>query len=127
MTEAETWHMMLLATENLAANFESFLTIVFGYLATAYFVGKKLTRFQAALVSVFFIFATGLTGFFALVMWRRATFFVDQLVSSFGVQSFAPNHLLVLFGAVGMALFIPACVVFMYQSRRRATLEVAGE
>ena len=125
MTEAELWHMLLLAVEDLVANLETLLTIVFAYLATAYFVGKKLSRFQAVLVSFFFVFAAGITGFMAVVMWRRTTFFADQLVSRFDAVMFAPNDfLIVLFGIV-LALFIPACVYFMYQNRRPETL--AGE
>lgn len=127
MTEAELWHMMLLAAEDLSNNLETVLTIVFAYLATAYFVGKKLSRFQAVLVSVFFVFGAGTAGFMALVMWRRTAYFVDQLVSRYGVESFAPNHLLIVLCAMSLALFIPACVFFLYQMRRDPTLGVDPE
>lgn len=127
MTEAELWHMMLLAVEDLAANLETLLTVVFAYLATAHFVGKKLSRFQAVLVSVFFVFAAGTAGFMALVMWRRATYFVDQLVGRFGVESFAPNQFLIVLFAIVLALLVPACVFFMYQSRRHEILATDGD
>jgi hypothetical protein len=127
MTEAELWHMLLLGVEDLVANLETLLTIVFAYLATAYFVGKKLSRFQAALVSFFFVFAAGTTGFMAVVMWRRTTFFADQLVSRFDAEMFAPNDLLIVLFAIVLTLFIPACVYFMYQNRRHETLVSEGE
>jgi hypothetical protein len=127
MTEAELWHMMLLSIEDLSANLETVLTIVFAYLAAAYFVGNKLTRFQAALISFFFVFAAGMAGFMSLVMWRRATYFVDQLVSRFGVESFSPNRPLLVLFAILLALFIPACVFFMYQIRRHSELGVQHE
>lgn len=127
MTEAELWHMMLLSIEDLSANLETVLTIVFAYLAAAYFVGKKLTRFQAALISLFFVVAAGVAGFMALVMWRRATYFLDQLVNRFGVETFAPNRPLIALFAISLALFIPACVFFMYQIRRHPKLGVEHE
>jgi hypothetical protein len=127
MTEAELWHMMLLAAEDLSANLETLLAVVFAYLATAHFVGKKLSPFQAGLVSFFFVFAAGTAGFMALVMWRRTAYFMDQLISRFGVESFAPNQLLIVMFAVVLALLVPACVFFMYQSRRHGMPAAAGE
>ena len=56
MTEAELWHMHLLAGENTFIGMENVATIIFAYLAAAYFVGGKLSRFQAALATVFFVF-----------------------------------------------------------------------
>jgi hypothetical protein len=87
MTEAELWHMALLATEDLQAILETLLTVLSAYLAAAYFVGKKLTRFQAALVSSLFVAAAGVAGFMSVVMWRRTVYFLDQLVDRFGVES----------------------------------------
>ena len=127
MTEAELWHMTLLTVEDMQAIFETLLTIFFAYLAAAYFVGKKLTRFQAALVSSFFVSAAGVSGFMALVMWRRLAYFLDQLIDRFGVESFAPNRPLMAFFAIMLALFIPACVVFMYQIRRHSPLGAEQE
>jgi hypothetical protein len=118
MTEAELWQLMLLAAEDLSANLETMLTVVFAYLATAHFVGKKLSQLQAAMVSVVFVVAAGTAGFMALVMWRRTAYFMDQLISRFGVESFAPNQFLIVVFAIVLALFIPGCVFFMYQSRR---------
>ena len=127
MTEAELWHMALLATEDLQAILETLLTVLSAYLAAAYFVGKKLTRFQAALVSSLFVAAAGVAGFMSVVMWRRTVYFLDQLVDRFGVESFAPNRPLMAFFAIMLALFIPACVSFMYQIRRHPQLGAEQE
>jgi len=127
MTEAELWHMALLATEDLQAILETLLTVLSAYLAAAYFVGKKLTRFQAALVSSLFVAAAGVAGFLSVVMWRRTVYFLDQLVDRFGVESFAPNRLLIALFAITLALFVPACVVFMYQIRRHPPLGAEQE
>lgn len=118
MSEAELWHMQLLAADNAASSLEGVMTILFAYLAAAYFVGKNLSRFQAALVSFFFVIAGATSSFMALVEFRRAAFFMEQLTERFGVASISPNHIIIPVYGVVMALLIPACVYFMYQMRR---------
>ena len=54
MTEAELWHMMLLAADNTFSGMAGIASITFAYLAAAYFVGAKLSRFQAAVATVSF-------------------------------------------------------------------------
>jgi hypothetical protein len=120
MTEAELWHMNLLAAENTFAGMENLATIVFAYLATAYFVGGKLSRFQAALVSVFFVFVASVFGAYAYTELRRAVYFLNELKENYGVSEMVPNDVIVPVGAIVLALLIPACVYFMYQVRRNA-------
>lgn len=124
MTEAELWHMHLLAVENTAAGLEGVITIVFAYLAAAYFVGAKLSRFQATLATVFFVLAGAITSFFALIEYRRAAYFMQELNANYGVESIAPNNVLVPIVGVMLVLLIPACVYFLYQMRKNA---MAGE
>lgn len=119
MTEAELWHMHLLAVENASVGLQGVMTIIFAYLATAHFVGKNLTRFQAVLASFFFVIAAGVSSFMALVEFRRAAFFMVQLGGRFGVASISPNNFVIPLFAVLMALLIPASVYFMYQVRKR--------
>jgi len=107
MTEAELWHMHLLAVENTFNGFENVATIIFAYLATAYFVGGKLSRFQAALA-------------FAFTEYRRVLYFLRELTENYGVSAMLPNDLILPVGAILLALLIPACVYFMYQVRRNA-------
>ena len=118
MTEAELWHMHLLAVENASVGLQGVMTIIFAYLATAHFVGKSLTRFQAVLASTFFVIAAGVVSFMALVEFRRAVFFMDQLGVRFGIASISPNNVVIPLFAVLIALLIPASVYFLYQVRK---------
>jgi hypothetical protein len=52
MSEAELWQMMLLASENTFGGVGGIATIIFAFLAAAYFVGAKLSWFQGALATV---------------------------------------------------------------------------
>lgn len=118
MTEAELWHMQLLAVENAVAGLEGVITIIFAYLAAAHFVGPRLTRFQAAMASSFFVIAAATSAFMAMVEFRRAAFFMSRLSSQYGVVSMSPNQVVIPLFAVLVVLAIPASVFFMYQSRR---------
>ena len=50
MTEAEVLELALRSFDSAANQFGLILTLVFACLATAYFFGGRLTRFQAAVV-----------------------------------------------------------------------------
>jgi len=119
MTEAELWHMHLLAVENTSSGLEGVMTIIFAFLATAYFVGGRLTRVQAALLSIFFVVGAGTASMMAMVEFRRSVFFMDKLTQQFGVVSISPNSVVVPLLAIVLGLFIPASVVFLYQMRRK--------
>lgn len=124
MTEAELWNMQLLAAANASESFQGVVTIIFAYLVTAYFVGRRLTRFQAALVSLFFVLGAAGASFMTFVEFRRAAMFMEQLTSQFGVESISPNAMMVPAFSALMALLIPASVFFMYQIRRNPELGV---
>ena len=127
MTEAELWHMMLLAADNTFSGMAGIASITFAYLAAAYFVGPKLSRFQAALATVFYTIAAGSWSFFTIVFYRRAIFFMHELTENYGIESFAPNDAYLPFYATALGLLILACVYFMYQVRRNAkTVESTG-
>lgn len=120
MTEAELWQIHLLAAENTFAGMENVATIIFAYLAAAYFVGGKLSRFQAALATGFFVFMASAFSAFAFTEYRRTVYFLRELRENYGVSEMLPNELIVPVGAIVFALLIPACVYFMYQVRRNA-------
>lgn len=127
MTEAELWHMQLLAGENTFIGMESLATVIFAYLATAYFVGGKLSRFQAALATVFFVCVASVFSAIALTEYKRSIYFLHELTENYGVRAMLPNDWLLRVGAIVFALLIPACVYFMYQVRRNAkTVEPTG-
>jgi hypothetical protein len=58
MTQAELWEMNFMCIANALTAFSIYLTVAFAYLATAYFVGKKLSGLQAFVVSGLFVFAS---------------------------------------------------------------------
>jgi hypothetical protein len=120
MTEAELWHMQLLAVENTFIGMENVATIVFAYLATAYFVGAKLSRFQAALATVFFVFVAAVFSAIALTEYRRGIYFLRELTENHGVSAMLPNDVILPVGGIVLALLIPACVYFMYQVRKNS-------
>lgn len=103
------------------------MTIIFAYLATAHFVGRRLTRFQAALVSLFFVLGAAGGSFMTFVEFKRAAMFMEQLRSQFGVESISPNAVMVPLFAVLMVLLIPTSVFFMYQIRRNPRLGAGPE
>jgi hypothetical protein len=120
MTEAELWHMHLLAGENTFIGMDNLATIIFAYLAAAYFVGGKLSRFQAALATVFFVFVATVFSAIAFTEYRRTIYFLSELEKNYGVSAMLPNDVILPVGAIVIALLIPACVYFMYQVRRNA-------
>ena len=120
MTESELWHMHLLAGENTFIGMENLATIIFAYLATAYFVGGKLSRFQAALATVFFVSVASVFTAISLTEYRRTIYFLHELTENYGVSAMLPNDLILPLGAIIFTLLIPACVYFMYQVRRNA-------
>jgi hypothetical protein len=120
MTEAELWHMQLLAVENTFTGLDNVATIIFAYLATAYFVGSKLSRFQAALATAFFVAIASVSSLYAFTEYRRNVYFLRELTENFGVSSMVPNDLIMPVAGIVFALLIPACVYFMYQARRNA-------
>jgi len=122
MTEAELWHMQLLAVENAIEAVAMLLTVISGYLGVAYFVGNRLGRFQVALISTFFTLGAGLGAFMALVQFRRTAYFIELLGTQFGVQSYMPNTVMTYFGGGLMFLLIPAALFFMYQIRSNPQL-----
>ena len=125
MTEAELWHMQLLAVDTSIGGASILLTMVSGYLAVAYFVGRRLGRFQVALISTFFALGAGIGAFMTLVQFRRAGYFIAQLNAQFGVQSYMPNTAMTYAGGILMFLLIPAALYFMYQIRRKSQLGAA--
>ena len=58
MTEAEAFENALLAGSNGITSFAVYISVTFGYLAAAYFVGSNLTRTQMVIFNSLFAFAS---------------------------------------------------------------------
>ena len=122
MTQAELWQLQLLAVSNGITAFGVLLTLITGYLVTAYFAGSRLSRYQSAVVSTLFVLGAGLGALMIFTETRRAYFFLDQLKLAFAVQSFTPSTFTLYLMATLLALLIPAALLFMYQIRRNPNL-----
>ena len=122
MTQAELWQLQLLAVSNSIDGIGVLLTVLSGYLLAAYFVGHRLSRYQAALVSTFFVVGAGLGAFMTFVQLRRAFYFIEQLSSQYGVRSYMPNTVMTYLGGTLLCLLVPAALFFMYQIRRNPSL-----
>jgi len=122
MTQAELWQLQLLAVSNGITAFGVLLTLITGYLVTAYFAGSRLSRYQAAVVSILFVLGAGLDAFMTFVQLRRAFYFIEQLSSQYGVRSYMPNAVMTYLGGILMYLLVPAALYFMYQIRRNPAL-----
>ncbi|MFP6781870.1 MAG: hypothetical protein VCB59_09250, partial [Gammaproteobacteria bacterium] len=61
MTEAKILNTVVEYGDAVLSDMTVYLTMVFGYLATAYFVGKNLSRFQVIVVSSIFSAIAGLS------------------------------------------------------------------
>jgi hypothetical protein len=81
MTQAELWEMNFMCIANALTAFSIYLTVAFAYLATAYFVGKKLSGLQTFVVSGLFIFASISAIGGCMAQLRRASEFQLQLAS----------------------------------------------
>ena len=127
MTPAELWELRSVCVANAIGGFGNLLAIYFAYLATAYFVGQRLSRFQAAVISFLFIFGAGITAFVVHVESRRAIQFLSKLVAEHDEQSLVGNPALFAWSlACLMCITIAACLMFMYQIRRTPKLRASS-
>ncbi len=117
MTEAELWHMQLLAVDNSISGVSVLLTVISGYFAVAYFVGRRLGRFQAADFDVFHAWRGAWRVHGAGAVPARRSYFIEQLNAQFGVHSYVPNTAVNYVSGTLMFLLIPAALFFMYQIR----------
>ena len=75
MTEAEVIELAATCAANSFAAFTIYISFTFGFLATAFFVGSKLTRFQALAATGMYLVTAG-TMASAAVIWLQGVFLV---------------------------------------------------
>ena len=75
MTEAEVIELAATCAANSFAAFTIYISFTFGFLATAFFVGSKLTRFQALAATGMYLVTAG-TMALAVVIWLQGLFLV---------------------------------------------------
>ena len=126
MTEAELLELMCIWTQSVQGTFGLLLTVLFAYLATAYFVGNRFNNFQAIVVSVLFAFGAGfmLIGLFGAM--TRMVYLASQLKQMLPDQMFIASPGIARAFLTLTALSIPVSLFFMYQIRRNPKLGAAS-
>jgi hypothetical protein len=71
MSEAEVLDLVATFNANASTNFTIFISFTFAFLATAFFVGAKLSRFQALAASVMYAVSAG-SAALSCVGWLQA-------------------------------------------------------
>jgi ABC-type multidrug transport system permease subunit len=117
MTEAELWQIQLMASSNGLTAIGLLLTLISGYLVTAYFVGSRLSVYQRTIISFLFILGAGLCATISLVQIWRAFDFLDRLARQFGEHRILPYAYVSGLGVLLVSM-IPASLLFMFQIRR---------
>jgi hypothetical protein len=111
MTEAESLELAATFTANASTNFTIFISFTFAFLATAYFVGKNLSRFQFFAASGMYAIAAG-SAAISCVGWLQA---FDAIMES---KPTFLNSLPIFSGGVwvgGMSvLFVAGLLVSLY-------------
>ena len=120
MSQYELLDLAQSALGNSIASYAIFLSIVSGYLITAYLVGVDLTRGQVRLLTTLFLIVTSITtwGQSGFVYWAdywSATARGENVARTvFSTQPLLPLTLTIV-----NTLTIAACLVFMWAIRRR--------
>jgi hypothetical protein len=122
MSEAEIYELALMTFDSAANQVGLLLTLIFAYLATAYFVGGLLTRFQTAVVSFLFIIAGSIFTLGLYGTMQRSISFVDRLRDLHPEEVYIMSETWAVSMTILLALAIPVCLFFMYQIRRQPRL-----
>jgi hypothetical protein len=59
MNEAEAFEFSAMYIANVLTAFTVYITFTFAYLVAAFFVGRQLTRYQALVASILYVFSAG--------------------------------------------------------------------
>jgi hypothetical protein len=122
MSEAELWEMFPEAMSVTSSVFSVQLTVNFAYLATAYFVGRRLSTFQALVVSFLYVFGAGILTLSFFGVLNRGVEFAARLKEIDSDLFFIVTPLFATTFSALLALSIPVSLFFMYQIRRNPAL-----
>ncbi len=122
MTEAELWETFFDAMSVMASVFSVALTVNFAYLATAYFVGRRLTNFQTFVVSFLYVFGAGILTMTFASLLNRGLEFAAELKEMHPDRFFMLTPFYAITFTALLAFAIPVSLFFMYQIRRNPDL-----
>ncbi len=103
---------------NSIAAMALYLTLVFAYLAAAYFVGKDLTRSQATILNAVFLTFALINTFGIAAYTNAAVKIASQVGISFDLGLFAPKPWVAPAIGIFCLLGIMICLKFMWDLRR---------
>ena len=120
MTEYE--YLDLISTYRSETGFHAmnFIAALFGYIAAAYFVGVKLSKFQVTGITILYTLFSPLpvTAAYESLAATRVTYL--EYVANFGAPSYGST--LILWGPELLLFVLPGSwiisIVFMFQTRR---------
>jgi hypothetical protein len=118
MTEAEALQAVASFGDNAVGTFSNYTSVVFAYLVVAYFVGNKLSRFQAIIISGLYIAAStilAISNFATVQAWTTVVATTPTVLNTLPVYTmkWVPTYMAVL-----LAIGIFAGLYFMYNVRK---------
>ncbi len=120
MTQYEMLDLAQSQMSNATANYAVFLSVVSGYLVTAYLIGADLTQAQVRLLTVLFLIVT------AVLIWSVSTyvFWADRYSrlargDDVARSIMAPQPWLPIFMATINLLTVAGCLFFIRNVRHR--------
>ena len=121
MTESDAIEALVMMASNTVTFFSIFLSLTFGYLSVAYFLGAALTKFQCLTISTIYFLSASIFGA-AAIGWTGA---YDDLknreqtiLDEYWILNIAEWANAVL---ITVVLCILVSLYFMYDVRRRVS------
>ena len=121
MTEYEVSDLLTSTMTAVSPLVTNLATVIFAYLVVAWFVGSRLSRGQAALISLVFIFFGGLSAFTMHTRLERALYYQQALASMNPEAAGSLNGGVIIFISAVMVALLLACLLFMWQVRHPKT------
>jgi hypothetical protein len=119
MTEAEVIELTAVCASNVFTALTIYISFTFGFLATAYFVGNKLTSFQALAATGLYLVAAGSMSL-AMNAWLQALFkVVNSQPTVVDTIPILVNDIWIPGMSIVFILGILISLYFMWDVRRR--------
>ena len=121
MSEAEVIELSVGLGANAIASFALFISIAFAYLTLCYFVGSKLTWFQALTVSVVYLVGVGSTAVSVYGYLDAQQKLQEQYPGFMNTVLAIDVNIWLVWQPIMVLLIVGMSLVFMYQIRREGT------
>ncbi len=121
MSEAELWEVNAIYQSNMLLALSIYLTVVFAYLATAYAVGKKLSKWEASVITGLFVFASAMTIAAVGAYLNRSIDFLNRLgaiSSDLANRPITDPSIWIVYAPIFMSIGMIVSIIYMYQRRR---------